>query len=155
MNAPIPNSTDRTTHRIIVFFSPKIIGNVFSPTDLSPIISAISFTSSLIRVNPNANAAGNIKGLTLLNTKPAYIKDNANTIATTILPIRGNFLSFMLYPIIRGKEIPIETNCEFIFNWSAINVPRKNAKIEIIRAWVLKTRPELIALSGRLILSIS
>ena len=116
MKAPIPNSTDRPTHKFIVLFSPKIIGKVFNPTDLSPIISAISFTISLISVNPNANTAGYIKGLGLLNAKPADIKDNANTIATTILPIRGNFLSFMLYAIIRGKEIPIDTNCEFVFN---------------------------------------
>ena len=77
---------------------PANIGKVFKPHNLSPLISEMSLTNSLVKVNPNAKSEGINIGLTLSNATPQNIKESPKIRDVAILPINGNpFNTCLLY----------------------------------------------------------
>ena len=78
--------------KIEVIFSPYSIGSVFAPSNLSPSISSISFTSSRAVVMTNAKNPRNMDVIIMLswfNVNPPNTNPNPVINPTARFPING------------------------------------------------------------------
>ena len=89
IKAPTPIQADKKIESWIAFSIPAVIGKVLCPADLSPSISAISFTNSRTKVRPKARIMGiHIRDI-LLNAAPQKRKDKPKMKAIVIFPTSG------------------------------------------------------------------
>ena len=134
---------------------PANIGKVFKPHNLSPLISAMSLTNSLVKVNPNAKSEGINIGLTLSNATPQNIKESPKIRDVAILPINGNPFNVLLYRIIKGIEINKPIIWAFWLRLKQEYDPHTNKRRNKNTADFFFTFPDGKGLLGLLIRSIS